>query len=324
MTRALFITIITSMLLTACVNDDNTRLPDIVYVNNCECSDKETDNSDECNCDNDCNDDNGCNCGNTDTDDGTAKDDNENKDDGNDDGNNDDVFTPPTPIYEYVDLGLSVKWGTCDIGEDYNRANELGERFYSWGANEALGKSEFKVGNHWEEHYNKYNEFDEKTILEPGDDIATIRLGENWRTPTFEEWQELFDNCTWEWTCIYPHEMYPDGQDPINSYHHYTAADSARCFKITGKNGNHIYLLANNTYDNRKRNICHYWTSQIFGYTGEDSQCHYRYDYGAYIVANQVISQSLNENWTYFGRAEKERTGDNFAVYIRPVYDDRK
>ena len=31
-------------------------------------------------------------------------------------------------------------------------------------------------------------------------DAATVNLGSDWKMPTKDEFQELLDNCTWEWT----------------------------------------------------------------------------------------------------------------------------
>lgn len=60
---------------------------------------------------------------------------------------------------EFVDLGLSVKWATCNVGA--NSPEENGE----------------------------YYTFDKALALENN--------GE--RLPTKEEFQELIDNCTWLW-----------------------------------------------------------------------------------------------------------------------------
>lgn len=38
---------------------------------------------------------------------------------------------------------------------------------------------------------------DNKTILEPEDDAATVNWGGAWRIPTKEEQEELRNNCTW-------------------------------------------------------------------------------------------------------------------------------
>gem|GEM_PF-3734712 len=41
---------------------------------------------------------------------------------------------------------------------------------------------------------------DGKTVLESEDDAASVNLGNGWRTPTFNEFKELRENCTWAWT----------------------------------------------------------------------------------------------------------------------------
>ena len=46
--------------------------------------------------------------------------------------------------------------------------------------------------------YNKDESYvDNKTVLDPEDDVATVTLGSPWRIPTVEEWQALINNCQW-------------------------------------------------------------------------------------------------------------------------------
>ena len=50
------------------------------------------------------------------------------------------------------------------------------------------------------------NEIDNKTILETGpdgDDVASKKLGGQWRMPTWEELLELRNDCSWTWTIDY-------------------------------------------------------------------------------------------------------------------------
>ena len=49
-----------------------------------------------------------------------------------------------------------------------------------------------------------YGTVDYKTVLEPEDDAAHVKLGGKWRMPTDAEWDELMntDNCSWTWTTI--------------------------------------------------------------------------------------------------------------------------
>ena len=114
--------------------------------------------------------------------------------------------------HEYVDLGLSVKWATCNVGaskpEDYGN-------YYAWG--ETTTKS-------------SYTESNSKTYGKKMSDIAgnaqydaaRANWGGNWRMPTKAEMQELIDKCNWTWTT----------QNGVKGY------------KVTGPNGNSIFLPA--------------------------------------------------------------------------------
>ena len=116
--------------------------------------------------------------------------------------------------HEYVDLGLSVKWATCNIGAD--EPEDEGRR-YAWG--EHLSKVFFEWNNYWLcvdscDNTTKYNTkpanglIDSLTVLEPDDDVAQIRWGGSWRMPSVDEWQELRDNCTWTLDTIPPAYYY--------------------------------------------------------------------------------------------------------------------
>lgn len=76
--------------------------------------------------------------------------------------------------HEYVDLGLSVKWATCNVGA--SSPYEYGYP-YAWG----------EIDNWNQKHV----------------DVAENMWGDGWGTPTNEEVQELCDNCSWEWTTKY-------------------------------------------------------------------------------------------------------------------------
>jgi hypothetical protein len=112
----------------------------------------------------------------------------------------------PTPEPEYVDLGLSVKWATFNVGA--KSSNEIGS-FYAWGEIET--KDTYTVNNYkW---WNKSNKETTKyctidslayggvadglTELQPQDDIAHILKGEHWRMPDLDECKELVNGCTW-------------------------------------------------------------------------------------------------------------------------------
>lgn len=103
---------------------------------------------------------------------------------------------------EMVDLGLSVKWGMCNLGAAYEMDYGF---YYAWG--ETIPKSAYDWSNYlWcngsGSSINKYYDGDGKYLLEMEDDAAAVALGDKWRTPTSTEWRELIENCTWEWTTL--------------------------------------------------------------------------------------------------------------------------
>lgn len=109
--------------------------------------------------------------------------------------------------YTYVDMGLSVMWATNNFGAkkptEYGHLIAWGEtapkNIYSYDTYK-FGDC-FTVGYHSKYWTYTFDDFyDNLTILEPSDDAATTNWGSAWRTPTKEEFDELFDACTWTWT----------------------------------------------------------------------------------------------------------------------------
>ena len=96
-----------------------------------------------------------------------------------------------------VDMGLSVKWATCNLGAD---APEGFGDYYAWG--ETAVKDEYAADNYsWSANPTKYTErFILNRQLDAEDDAVRVALGEGWRTPTFAEMNELVQNCDWVWT----------------------------------------------------------------------------------------------------------------------------
>lgn len=149
------------------------------------------------------------------------------------------------PIPEAVDLGLSVKWASFNLGA--SAPEEYGD-YFAWGETEPyyisqeplIWKKGKEAGYDWasykwcmgdENTMTKYcsdseygyNGFtDTKTVLDPEDDAASVNLGGNWRMPTHDEWLELRSSCTWTWTT----------QNGVNGR------------QVTGPNGNSIFLPA--------------------------------------------------------------------------------
>lgn len=117
---------------------------------------------------------------------------------------------------ELVDLGLSVKWATWNLGA--SKPEEYGD-YYQWAGLEDVTSTSiylnfnycpYHTGSSNRSGWTKYNTIrsygivDNKTVLDPDDDVAHVKLGGKWRMPTEEEWRELmnFHNCYWEWTSV--------------------------------------------------------------------------------------------------------------------------
>ena len=135
--------------------------------------------------------------------------------------------------HEFVDLGLSVKWGTCNVGAE--SPLEYGDHF-AWG--EIEPKEEYTAQNSL-----TYEAEMPDISGDPEYDAARAGWGGTWRTPTVEEMDKLMYDCTWEWMT----------EENVNG------------FKVTGPNGNSIFLPAagyrNGTsleYDGEEG---YYWTS---------------------------------------------------------------
>lgn len=110
---------------------------------------------------------------------------------------------------EVVDLGLSVKWATCNVGA--NAAHEVGN-YYAWG--ETTPKTQYTWAtythaNGTNKTITKYNYdtqhgiVDNKHVLDSIDDAAAVNWGGAWRMPTKAEWEELRSNCTLTVTADY-------------------------------------------------------------------------------------------------------------------------
>ena len=169
-------------------------------------------------------------------------------------------------IPEAVDLGLSVKWATFNVGA--SSPEEYGD-YFAWGevepyysSQDPLTWKDGKTGYTWdsykwcngsEESLTKYNTsawrgtVDNKTVLEAEDDVVHVKLGGSWRMPTVAEWTELRENCTWTWTT----------QNGVNGR-----------LVTSNKNGNSIFLPAAGTRVGPVLNGAgsngYYWSSSLF------------------------------------------------------------
>ena len=185
--------------------------------------------------------------------------------------------------HEYIDLGLSVKWATCNVGA--SKPEDYGD-YYAWGETTTQTEYNWSTYKYCYTYYNnltKYNTYsiygtvDNKTTLELGDDAARAKLGGAWRLPTEAELLELREQCTWTWTT----------QNGVNGY------------KVTSKsNGNNIFLPAAGYRMDSKLKVvgsdgC-YWANSI---SSNLPYCAWRLDFNASEVKwngdNRCYGQSV-------------------------------
>ena len=114
--------------------------------------------------------------------------------------------------HEWIDLGLSAKWATCNVGA--SSPSDYGD-YYAWG--ETKTKSEYTEDNFC------------ANAMYLGDisgdiryDAARANWGDTWRLPTQAEIQDLLDRCDWKWI----------NQGGHNGY------------RVTGPSGKSIFLPA--------------------------------------------------------------------------------
>lgn len=104
----------------------------------------------------------------------------------------------PSHEYEYVDLGLpsGLKWSVCNVGA--NTETEVG-LYFCWG--ETKGHTLSSVTNDFQSKNYYYNK--ENADLKINQDAVNVSMGDNWRLPTKNDFEELIANCDAVWTNNY-------------------------------------------------------------------------------------------------------------------------
>ena len=183
------------------------------------------------------------------------------------------TVTQPISNHEWVDLGLpsGTLWATCNVGA--NTPEEYGD-YFAWGEVEPkdyYGEYNYKWWYHlspgsgvfFTKYYtsddSSHGIVDNKTELDPEDDAAYVNWGPLWRMPTFEQQQELIDNCTSTWTQM----------NGVNGY------------LLTGPNGNSLFLPAAGLYNNESLKDVGLWGTYWLRNLYKGS---IYYDYLAYIA----------------------------------------
>lgn len=199
----------------------------------------------------------------------------------------------PVGIDISVDLGLSVKWASYNVGASYPW--EYGDYFawgetepkddYSWSTYKWCMGSERTMNKYCTNSSYGYNGFtDSRTILDSEDDAATVNWGGSWRMPTKAEQDELRDNCTWTWTTL--NGVY--GRKVTSNKEGYT--DKWIFLPVAGYRNVTSLLIAGTSG--------FYWSSSL-NTVSPDGACYVGFD-------------SQNVGWYYFIRY--------YGLSVRPVY----
>lgn len=165
------------------------------------------------------------------------------------------------PQIEFVDLGLSVKWGNANLGAtNGNTAESWYGDYYAWG--ETKSKTDYVRDTYTfgaSSPFSKYDS-DGKTVLETVDDVAT-QTNSEWRMPTKKDFEELKAGTTKKWVTDYK------GVSGLNG----------RLF--TGNNGNSLFIPAAGYYYGSfvedVGSYCYLWSSSL--YLGCPSRAYYSY-----------------------------------------------
>lgn len=143
--------------------------------------------------------------------------------------------------HDYVDLGLSVKWATCNIGAEL--PTDIGN-YYAW--------AETTPYTQWTYMNYKFSfaPCSPDYVLDAKYDAVTVNWGKSWRLPTRAEINELIkpENCDWIWV------------DNINE------TQTSGYMVVSKKNGKCIFLPAgkyipHENYITPTEIEGHYWSS---------------------------------------------------------------
>ena len=179
---------------------------------------------------------------------------------------------------EYMDLGLSVKWAIFNVGDYFAWGETEPKENYDWST------YKFRTSGDSNVKFSKYNtdrrfgQVDNKTVLDPEDDVAHVIWGGNWRMPTKAEWDELINNCIWTW--------YDSDNTEFNGVAGYKVTSNK-----DGYTDRSIFLPAagcrNDTYLHvgRSWSFGLYWSSSLIT-DGPNSAYYLYFDSGVYSTSN--------------------------------------
>lgn len=157
---------------------------------------------------------------------------------------------------EAVDLGLSVKWASKNLGASNHL--DLGKEYKDLDYTKVI-----------EDYPNLVEEFgDNADISQTKYDYAHAELGSSWRMPTTKEWEELKDKCKWE----------------------AIVQDGVPGFAITGKTGNSIFIPSELAMESvvGTYNFNSIYASSILSYVGLKGVLLYGYIFSTINICNML------------------------------------
>ena len=158
--------------------------------------------------------------------------------------------------HEYVDLGLSVKWATCNVGAE--KPSDYGD-YYAWGEIETKDDYSPETSSTTGKEISDFSG-------NPEYDVAAAKWGGTWRMPTADEFTELINNCTME----------------------SAEQDGVLGVKVTGPNGNSIFLPLGGSWvrflEPTQDFAGYYWSSSPYGDNLERATYLFVQDFGSSIT----------------------------------------
>ena len=224
--------------------------------------------------------------------------------------------------HEFVDLGLSVKWATCNVGAEKPENNG---GYYAW------GEIRSKVLYTWKNYRFrasgnsssdiKFSKYDgdvysailhkkvNKITLDKADDVANQEWGGDWRMPSKEEIEELVWNCDWAWTKL-------NGVDGIRI-----------TSKVEGYTDRSIFIPAAG-YKNDSKQIQTGEAGYIWSSTNSENKNRsyvlFFNPHGSYI--DDIIYDFISEDWYWYGDEENDFSNlpQSLSDKLRNYFDSGK
>ena len=194
-------------------------------------------------------------------------------------------------VADIVDLGLSVKWASWNIG-----ASKIADYGGLYGAGDPTG---LRTSTDPDDYYFK----DGESICGTEYDLAHVKWGSSWRMPTFEELKELRDLCVWS-----------AGE-----------LDGVKGNWVKGPNGNYIFL----PWAGNRKGSSTFSGEGVYGYywSGDMGVSQHNYGYKDLDIKSGGVYQTDGAE-NYWGQSIRPVYADNSGItvtmkaYTREYGDD--